>query len=118
MRLVIFLQNQPKLFSDGREIIDYGRNFFGMDTEHFMALQAVHGAVHAARIGLKYTWFGPGYISNVYFKMIAGTPMYLPMQNGGDLSFMSCTTDDGQKVPIRDKAVGDLDGNPVVRTGW
>ena len=52
-----------------------------MDTEHFMALQAVHGAVHAARIGLKYTWFGPGYISNVYFKMIAGTPTYLPFQN-------------------------------------
>ena len=47
MRINFFLQNQPKLFSDGREIIDYGRNFFGMDTEHFMALQAVHGAVHA-----------------------------------------------------------------------
>merc|ERR1711990_550113 len=24
-------ENQPKLFSNGREIIDYGRNFFGMD---------------------------------------------------------------------------------------
>ena len=41
-----------------------------------MALQAIHGATHDAKIGLKYTWFGPGYISNMYFKMIANHPKY------------------------------------------
>ena len=117
MSCYFFVQSQPKLFSDGRQIVDYGRNFFGMDSEHFMVLQAVHSAVHAANIGLKYTWFGSGYISNVYFKMIAGTPMYLPWQNGADLSFMNCFNG-GQKVPIGDKAAGDLNGNPVVKTGW
>ena len=47
---------------------------FGMDAEHFTALQDIHGAVHAARIRLKYTWFGSGYISNMYFKWIANKP--------------------------------------------
>ena len=31
---------------------------FKIDSEHWMALQAIHGAVHAAMIGVKYTWFG------------------------------------------------------------
>ena len=61
------------MFGDGNHIIDYGRNMFKIDAEHWMALQAIHGAVHAAKIGLKYTWFGPGYISNMYFKVICTT---------------------------------------------
>jgi len=81
-------ESQPRLMSTGNEIIDYGRNFFNMDAEHFAALMGIHGAVHAARIGLKYTWFGPGYISNVYFKQLANKPLY-DMGKGGDLSFTS-----------------------------
>ena len=50
---------------DARHLIDYGRNLMGVGAEGWAALQAVHGAVHAARIGLKYTWMGPGYISNM-----------------------------------------------------
>ena len=79
-----------------------------------MALQAIHGAVHAARIGVKYTWFGPGYISNVYFRMIANKPMYKWPNTGGDLSLTSCDS----RIPIVNMAVGDPDGKPVELTGW
>ena len=123
------MQNQPKLFSDGREIIDYGRNMFGMDAKHWAALQAIHGAVHQARIGVKYTWFGPGYISNVLFKMIANKPMYKWPNTGGDLAFMSCSgsSDDeednddegtGGASNVHSVAIGDKDGKPLPLTGW
>jgi len=82
-----------------------------------MALQAIHGAVHGAKIGLKYTWFGSGYISNMYFKMIANHPKY-SLEKGGDLAFTSCTSSGGEPVPIRDYAFGDKDGNPIAQTGW
>ena len=45
-------------------------------TQHMTAPQAIHGVVHAANIGVKYTWFGPGYLSNMFFKMIANKPTY------------------------------------------
>merc|ERR1712066_742836 len=101
---------QPLLFGDSKHVIDFGLTEFGMDAEHWTALQAIHGAVHVAKIGLKYTWFGPGYISNMYFKMIANKPTYR-FQRGGDLSF-------GQGVNIWATAQGDQDGNPIAQTGW
>ena len=57
-----------------------------MSAEHSQALQAVHGAVHSSDVGVKYTWFGPGYISNMYYKWIANHPTYR-FNQGGDLSF-------------------------------
>ena len=99
---------------DGRHLIDFGRNFMGVGAEGWAALQAVHGAVHSARIGLKYTWFGPGYISNMYFKLIANKPIYrLSNKGGGDLSFFSAGCE-----PIVDAAVGSPEGAPVAMTGW
>ena len=72
---------------DGKHAIDFGKNVFGMDAEHFTALQAIHGIVHRPdNMGLKYTWFGSGYLSNMYFKMIANKPRYR-FEVGGDLSF-------------------------------
>ena len=99
--------------SNGNYIVDYGKNFMNVDADKWMALQAIHGAVHAARIGLKYTWFGMGYISNMYFKMIANHPTY-EFKKGGDLSFTSC----GEGIPIQNVAYGSIDGNAVNRTGW
>jgi len=119
-------ENHPKLFGDGNHIIDYGRNMFKVDAEHWMALQAIHGATHAAKIGLKYTWFGPGYISNMYFKMIANHPKY-SFWKGGDLAFTTCITSQGEEedsvarcadIPIQDYAFGDKEGNPTAQTGW
>ena len=112
-----YFQNQPKLFSSGNEIVDYARNFFGIDAEHFAALLGIHGAVHNGKFGAKYTWFGPGYISNVFFKMLANKPMYW-MGKGGDLSFTSCTSSGGTKIPLYNLAVGDKNGEPLAYNGW
>ena len=111
------IQDQPRLFGDANSIVDYGRKLMNVDAEHWIALQAIHGAVHAAQIGLKYTWFGPGYISNMYFKMIANHPTYR-FDKGGDLAFTSCTSTGGEVVPIVNVAVGGNDGEPVEMTGW
>ena len=96
------------LMADANDVIDYMKSVFGMEAEHAVAIQAVHAGVHQADIGTKYTWFGPGYISSQYYKMIANKPTY-KFDNGGDLSFSD------QYLPT---AVGDPDGKPVPNTGW
>ena len=75
--IFVLLQLHPNPWGDGRHLVDYGREAFRMDPEHWMALQAIHGAVHGIGMKIKYTWFGPGYISNVYFKRLANKPTYL-----------------------------------------
>ena len=73
------------------------------------ALQAVHGAVHAARVGLKYTWFGAGYISNMYYKWIANYATY-DFEKGGGLDF-------NKGFNVRLYAKGDNEGKPRNQTG-
>ena len=83
-----------------------------MDTVHWAALQAIHGAVHASRaLGLKYTWVGPGYVSNMYFKMMSDKPTF-NLNTGGDYSFLP---GDGL---IHSFTAGDKDGKPFPQTGW
>ena len=90
-----------------------------MEAPNWMALQAIHATVHNVDFGSKYTWFGFGYISNMYFKKIANKPMY-HFEKGGDLSFTDCinSPDQGGSVEIHEVSYGDIDGNPVARTGW
>ena len=89
-----------------------------VNAEHWIALQGIHGVVHSAsHVGTKYTWFGPGYLSNMYFKMIANHPKYL-WDKGGDLAFTSCGAGSGEPIPIQDFAVGDKNGSPLAMTGW
>jgi len=101
---------KPRMFGDANHATDFFKNEFGMGAIHSTALQAIHGAVHVAHIGVKYTWFGGGYLSNMFYKMIANKPTYR-FQNGGDLSF-------GAGQNIWRTAQGDTDGNPVAQTGW
>jgi len=54
-----------------------------------------------------------GYISNMYFKMIANKPMYW-MGKGGDLSFTSGDV----ALPNYNIALGDINGQPQAYTGW
>ena len=75
---------QPRLMGDANHASDFFLSEFNMAAEHSQALQAVHGAVHGAAIGTKYTWFGAGYISNMYFKWIANHPTF-DFDGGGDL---------------------------------
>ena len=96
---------------DGRDLVDYGRNFMGMDSEHWMALQAVHGTInHAPTTGLQYTWLGPKYLSNVYFRMLAGKPIYKPKAERGGRpgSFTGCSK----------YSQGDLEGKPGYQISW
>jgi len=110
-------ENQPKFMGSANENIDYGRNFFNMDAEHFAALMGIHGAVHNGHIGLKYTWMGAGYISNVYFKQLANKPLY-KMGKGGDLAFSSCFPGSKATLPLYNVAAGDENGNPQPYTSW
>ena len=89
-----------------------------VDVDKWMALQAIHGAVHVGNMGLKYTWFGPGYISNVYFRMIANYPLYKGVRGGGDLSLTSCSSTPGNSINVQNVAYGDSEGNPINQTGW
>ena len=76
---------QPLLLGDANHATDFFLTEFNMSAEHSQALQAVHGAVHNADgIGTKYTWFGAGYISNMYYKWIANHATY-DNTGGGDL---------------------------------
>lgn len=103
-----------KMFGDAKHVIDFGKSEFGMDTVRWVALMAIHGAVHfPANLGVKYTWVGPGYLSNVYYKMIANKPMYRN-DRGGDLSFGTAAG----SAEILASAKGDPEGNPVPIFGW
>jgi len=107
-------ETQNLMFGDARHVIDFGKNEFGIAAVEWTALQAIHGVVHApANLGVKYTWFGPGYLSNVYFKMIANKPRYR-FEEGGDLSFGTANG----SANIFDTAIGDPDGKPVAQNGW
>jgi len=108
----------PNPWGDGRHLVDYGRKAFRMDPEHWMALQAIHGATHGVGMNIKYTWFGPGYISNVYFKRIANKPTYQIGTGGGDLSFLACVGEGSSQTYVRNIAIGDQNGQPVAMTGW
>ena len=117
---MFLFQRQPKAYGDAKHVIDYGKTDFGIDAEHWTALQAIHGAVHQAALGVKYTWFGPGYLSNMYFKWIANKPRYFNDQ-GGDLSFNAGNEQeagDGKTTTVFRSATGDANGDPVAMTGW
>ena len=98
------------MFGDANHATDFFRNEFMMGAEHSVAIQAVHGATHTAHIGVKYTWFGSGYISNMFYKMIANHPTY-DFELGGDMSFIN-----GDNVLLA--ARGDSEGQPRQQTGW
>ena len=96
---------------DGKDLVDYGKRAFGISAKHWIALQGIHGVVHAA-FATKYTWMGQGYLSNVYFRRIASKPIYRTIERGGDLAFFD-------KAPsIQQYAVGTPDGKPLPLTGW
>ena len=113
------IKDQPRAFADGKNIIDFGKNQMNVDVDKWIALQAIHGVVHKANIGEKYTWFGIGYLSNMYFKFIANHPTYTLIK-GGDLVFTSCINGgkSGTAIPVQSVAYGDVDGNPVPNTAW
>lgn len=103
-------ENEPRMFGDANHATDFFKSQFNMDAEHSSALEAIHGAVHKSTAGVKYTWWGIGYISNMYFKLIANKPIY-KWEQGGDLSF-------GKGRNVFNTSQGDTDGNPLAMIGW
>ena len=105
-------------FGDGNDIVNWGLKAMNVDAEEWIALQGIHGAVHQIHLGDKYTWFGNGYISNFYFKMIANKPIY-KLEKGGDLAFTSCIDGTkGKRIPYQRVAIGDSEGKPIANLGW
>ena len=62
-------------------------------------------------MGVKYTWFGSGYISNMYYKWLANHATY-DFEHGGDFSFDASIGNNVHMV-----ASGDAEGNPRKQTG-
>ena len=115
--------------ASGNELIDYGMSAFGMNPEHWSALQAIHGVVHSINgLPTKYTWIGSGYISNTYFKLIANKPMYEGPQSGGDQTFTDChgcnsciggwKDDPPLWVTFGNFSTGGMNGEPIANNGW
>jgi len=105
---------QNIMFGDARHLIDFGRTSFNMEALHWTAVQAIHGVVHSPKnLGVKYTWFGSGYLSNMYFKVLANKPRYR-FDDGGDLTF----GERKNKSNIINAANGDPEGRPVAQSGW
>lgn len=103
-----------RMFAEANTIVDFGKSEFNLDAVRWVALMAIHGSVHfPANLGVKYTWVGPGYLSNVYYKMIANRPMYR-MDRGGDMSFGDASGAD----TIYPTAIGDPEGRPTPIFGW
>ena len=44
----VFSQKQPELMGDSKHLIEYGKDAMNVDADKWMALQAIHSAVHAA----------------------------------------------------------------------
>ena len=104
---------QPSPFGNGDEVLAYMKTNFDMSARHTTALMAVHSAasmVSLNAIGLKYTWFGNGYLSSFYYKLLANRPIY---------AYGEAPLGIDQDVP-GDNAVarGDAEGNPLSLTNW
>merc|ERR1712079_623031 len=72
----------PRLMGDGNQATDFFLEEFGMSAEHSQALQAIHGAVHNSMIGVKYTWFGSGYIPTCTTSGLRTTPPTIRQNSG------------------------------------
>ena len=118
----------PELFGTGDATVDFVKKEFNMTASDFIALSAVHSAVHLkARhwiLGTKYVWIGNSYISNIYHRMIANKPMYR-WDKGGHTCFGFNNDMKARAGGVEEDtlnmyfaAIGDQEGNPVSMNGW
>merc|ERR1712106_1039010 len=72
-------ENHDNPWGHGDKVIANFNRDFGMSAEETIALMAAHGVqsrVHNKFLATKYAWVGTPYLSNVFFKQMAGKPMY------------------------------------------
>jgi len=104
---------QPSPFGSGDEALIFMKENFGMTIRHSAALMAIHSVANTVPlniIGIKYSWLGNGYLSSLYFKLIANRPMYVQyIQTNGRF---------GRERVNNDVAVGGENGEPLALTQW
>jgi len=106
---------QPSPFGSGDEVLAYMKENFGMTARHTTALMAVHSAANNPPLniaGMKYTWFGNGYLSSFYYKLIANRPIYHRNFHGAERQ--TGFKEAGKSIP----ALGDVEGKPLALTNW
>ena len=104
---------QPSPFGNGDEVLAYMKENFAMTARHTTALMAVHSSASIVPlniIGIKYTWFGNGYLSSFYYKLLANRPIYATP--GPPLGI------DQDIIGMNKVARGDAEGNPMPLTNW
>jgi len=107
---------QPSPFGSGDEALIFMKENFGMTIRHSAALMAVHSAANSLplnTVGMKYTWMGNGYLSSMYFKVIANRPMY-KVPNNNQIAHHRFSRD---RV-YNDVAVGGKNGEPLSLFQW
>ena len=101
-------------YGTGKKILETLKEDFGFTAEESISLMAVHSTspnTINTREVLKYKWAG-NYLGNMYYKLLAGTPLYDAATNlGGDLEFRNINV--GLFY-----LNGDENGNPIDGTRW
>ena len=72
-------ESHSNIFGSARHILEGLKTDFGLTAREGVSLMAVHSTAphgHNCRIPEKYRWPGNPYLTNMYFKYIAGIPMY------------------------------------------
>ena len=72
-------ESHPNNYGTAKHVVDSLQSDFGLTARQGVSLMAVHataGQQHNFRLPTKYMWPGNPYLSNMYFKYLAGVGMY------------------------------------------
>ena len=100
-----FQMKFSKWGTTANEAFDWGRNMMGLSSHQWASLMALHANSHGRVV--KYSWFGPKYLSNMYLKIIANHETYPDAK--GDLVFpgtYKCPTPDIPEGAVKEKRWG------------
>ena len=99
-------ESHPNNYGSAKHVVDSLQTDFGLTAREGISLMAAHataGQHHNFRIPTKYMWPGNPYLSNMYFKYLAGVGMYRRYK--------------GLK-PTDPVSIGDWQGGPNMATLW
>jgi len=99
-------ESHPNNYGSAKHVVDSLKHDFNLTAREGISLMAAHATspqFHNFRLPTKYQWPGNPYLSNMYFKYLAGTGMY---RRGNGLK------------PMGAVSVGDPQGRPNMGTLW
>jgi hypothetical protein len=100
------VESHPNTFGSAKHVVDNLKHDFNLTAREGISLMAAHatsGQHHNFRGPFKYQWPGNPYLSNMYFKYLAGTGHYMRYK--------------GLK-PRNPTSVGDSQGKPAMGNLW